>query len=191
VLIDDLDIRVLHRDTGQLIRDAVFQQKRPGQFNGVQLVGGTHSDGYRSSAVFGLAQFVVALATGPSSAENVEAVQVLAQGWITDMYANRVYDPATRTGIYGVPGEPGETVIDIPTDAGLARGYVLPAPRSQFTTLLLLLFGAVFELPTAFDLDQCAEDPSAAAATATSPSRRPRRKPRINGKLHTKHGVIS
>ena len=45
--------------------DAVFQQKRPGQFNGIQLVGGTHSDGYRSSAVFGFAQFVVALVTGP------------------------------------------------------------------------------------------------------------------------------
>lgn len=146
--------------------DAVFQQKRPGQFNGIQLVGGTHSDGYRSSAVFGIAQFVVALATGPSTPENVEAVQVVTQGWITDMYAGRVYDPATRTGIYGVPGE-GETVIDIPTDAGLAHAYVLPAPRSQFTALLSLVLGAFFELPTVFRLDVCAVDPSAAAATAT------------------------
>jgi pimeloyl-ACP methyl ester carboxylesterase len=146
--------------------DAVFQQERPGQFNGIQLVGGTHSDGYRSSAVFGIAQFVVALATGPSTPENVEAVQVVTQGWITDMYAGRVYDPASRTGIYGVPGEPGENVIDIPTDAGLAHAYVLPAPRSQFTTLLSLVLGAFFELPTVFRLDVCAVDPSAAAATA-------------------------
>lgn len=147
--------------------DAVFQQKRPGQFNGIQLVGGTHSDGYRSSAVFGFAQFVVALATGASSPENVEAVQVVTKGWITDMYANRVHDPATRTGVYGVPGDPGETVIDIPTDAGLAHAYVLPAPRSQFTTLLSLVLGAFFELPTVLRLDVCAQDPSAAAATAT------------------------
>ncbi len=147
--------------------DAVFQQKRPGQFNGVQLIGGTHSDGYRSSAVFGFAQFVVALVTGPSRPENVEAVQVLTQGWITDMYADRVYDPMTRTGVYGVPGAPGEAVVDIPTDAGVAHGYVLPAPRSQFTALLSLVLGAFFELPTLFNLDVCAVDPSAAAATAT------------------------
>ena len=113
------------------------------------------------------AQFVVALVTGPSRPENVEAVQVVAQGWITDMYAGKVYDTATRTGIYGVPGAPGETVIDIPTDAGLAHAYVLPAPRSQFTMLLSLVFGAFFELPTVFNLDVCAVDPSAAAATAT------------------------
>lgn len=147
--------------------DAVFQQKRPGQFNGIQLVGGTHSDGYRSSAVFGIAQFVVALATGPSTPQNVEAVQVITQGWITDMYAHRVYNTATRTGIYGVPGEPGESVVDIPTDVGVAHGYVLPAPRSQFTAFLSLVLGAFFELPTVFRLDVCAVDPSAAAAMAT------------------------
>ncbi len=117
--------------------------------------------------MFGFAQFVVALATGASRPENVEAVQVVTQGWITDMYADRVHDPATRTGIYGVPGDPGETVIDIPTDAGLAHAYVLPAPRSQFTALLSLVLGAFFELPTVFRLDVCAVDPSAAAATAT------------------------
>jgi pimeloyl-ACP methyl ester carboxylesterase len=148
--------------------DAVFQQKRPGQFNGIQLIGGTHSDGYRSSAVFGVAQFVVALVTGPSRPENVEAVQVLTQGWITNMYADRVYDPMTRTGIYGVPGEPGETIVDIPTDAGVAHGYVLPAPRSQVTTLLSLVLGAVFELPTLFNFDRCAVDPSEVQSLAVS-----------------------
>jgi hypothetical protein len=52
-------------------------------------------------------------------------------------------------------------------DAGLAHGYVLPAPRSQFTALLSLVLGTLFELPTVFNLDQCAVDPSAAAATGT------------------------
>ena len=106
----------------------MLAEKREGQFNGVQLIGGTHSDAFRSSTLFGLAQVIVGIATGPSTPENVEAVQVLAKGWIEDMYEGRVYDPKTRTGIYGVPRDPGESVIDIPTDAGLARGYVLPGP---------------------------------------------------------------
>lgn len=40
--------------------------------------------------------------------------KTLAQGWIADMCEGSVYNPATRTGIYGEPGEPGDTVIDIP-----------------------------------------------------------------------------
>jgi len=103
-------------------------QLRPGQFNGVQLVGGAHSDAFRSSTLLGIPQLFVSLFFGASKPENVEAVQVLTTGWLTDMYAGRVYDPATRTGIYGPPGEPGEVIVDIPTDAGLARGYVLPSP---------------------------------------------------------------
>jgi hypothetical protein len=146
--------------------NAALVEKRPGQFNGVQLVGGTHSDAFRTSSLFGIPQFVVALVTGASTPQNVEAVQVLSQGWITDMYAGRVYDPATRTGIYGVPGDPGETVIDIPTDAGLAHGYVLPGPTPQLT-LVDLTVRTVLELPAAFDFATCAADPSASAAAAT------------------------
>ena len=59
-----------------------------------------------------------------------------------------------------------ESIVDIPTDAGVAHGYVLPAPRDQFTTLLSLVLGAFFELPTVFRLDGCAVDPSATAAVA-------------------------
>ena len=51
------------------------------------------------------------------------------------MYERRVYDPATRTGVYGDPGEPGEVVIDIPTDAGVAHGYVLPGPTPRLTLI--------------------------------------------------------
>jgi pimeloyl-ACP methyl ester carboxylesterase len=56
-----------------------LEAKRPGQFNGVRLVGGSHSDAFRSSTLFGLTQMIVSLGTGASSPENVEAVQVLAQ----------------------------------------------------------------------------------------------------------------
>src|SRR6476659_800115 len=80
-----------------------------------------------SEALFGIPQLLVSLLFGASTPENVEAVHVLTQGWLTDMYAGRVYNPKTRTGIYGDPGDPGEVIVDIPTDAGLARGYVLPA----------------------------------------------------------------
>jgi hypothetical protein len=102
--------------------------KRPNQFTGVQLVGGAHSDAFQSSAYGGLVQAIVNLGFGASTPENVEAVQVLSQGWLTDMYARRVDNPATRTGIYGVAGAPGQVVIDIPTDAGPAQAYVLPGP---------------------------------------------------------------
>lgn len=144
----------------------VLVEKRPGQFNGVQLVGGTHADAFRSSVLLGIPQFVVGLVTGPSTPENVEAVHVLAQGWMTDMYAGRVYDPATRTGIYGDPGDPGEVVIDVPTDAGLAHGYVLPGPTPRLTLIDLLILTLV-ESPTAVNFANCAEDPSASAAAAT------------------------
>jgi hypothetical protein len=102
--------------------NAALETARPGQFNGVQLVGGQHSDAFQTSNP--VIQFVVSLATGFSAPQNVDAVQVLSQGWINDMYAGTVYDPALRIGIYGDPG----ATIDIPTSAGTAQAYVLPAP---------------------------------------------------------------
>lgn len=104
--------------------NTVLETLRPGQFNGVQLVGGTHSDAFRSSAVFGLAQVIVSLATGVSTPENVEAVQVLAQGWITDWFEG------TRTD--GFYGEPGST-ITIDTAAGVARARVLPVEPAELS----------------------------------------------------------
>lgn len=119
--------------------NAIFVEKRPGQFNGVQLSGGAHSDAFRSDVLFGIPQLIVSVFFGASDPTNVEAVQVLTTGWLTDMYAGRVYDPQSRTGIYGNPGEPGEVVVDIPTVAGMARGYVLPArtPAPSFFDRLL------------------------------------------------------
>src|SRR5262249_42571003 len=71
---------------------------RPGQFNGVELVGGAHSDGFRTTKFGGLLQFFVGLVFGFSKPQNVEAVPDLSQGWITDMYAGTVYNGAERTG---------------------------------------------------------------------------------------------
>jgi hypothetical protein len=100
---------------------------RPDQFVGVQLVGGKHTDAWQSSNVF--AQFLVGLATGFPSPENIEAVQVIAQSWINDWYEG------TNTGI---DGERGST-ITIPTETGAAEAYVLPAPPYQFTIIDLIL----------------------------------------------------
>lgn len=124
----------------------VFAAVRPGQFNGVQLVNGSHSDGFQSSAYGGLVQAFVNLAFGASTPENVEAVQVLSQGWITDMYERRVYDPRTRTGYYGDPGAPGQVVIDIETDAGVANAYVLPGPPPALSPIERLIAGFLSSL---------------------------------------------
>lgn len=141
----------------------VLAEKRPGQFNGVQLIGGAHSDAFQSDAYFGLVQGFVGLVFGWSAPQNVAAVQVLSQGWLTDMYAGRVYDPATRTGIYGEPGEPGQTIIDIPTDAGLARGYVLPGPPASLPPIVWFFAGLLHSI-NANDYVNCATEPSAAGS---------------------------
>jgi hypothetical protein len=73
-----------------------------------------------------------------------------------------VYNTETRTGIYGDPGDPGEVIVDIPTDAGLARGYVLPAPIrvlspiDQFISALLGLINVNYYASCALDLDESA-----------------------------------
>lgn len=143
----------------------VLAEKRPGQFNGVQLIGGAHSDAFQSSLYGGLVQGFVGLVFGRSEPENVEAVQVLSQGWLTDMYAGRVYDPATRTGIYGEPGEPGQTIIDIPTDAGLARGYVLPGPPGSLSPIAWFFAGLLHSI-NSNDYVNCSTEPTAAGSCA-------------------------
>ncbi|MEZ0341025.1 hypothetical protein ACAG25_13675 [Mycobacterium sp. pV006] len=138
--------------------NAVFSEKRPGQFNGVQLVGGAHSDAFRSSTLFGIPQLIVSLFFGASKAHNVEAVHVLTEGWLTDMYAGRVYDSQTRTGIYGDPGAPGAVVLDIPTDEGPARGYVLPA-QTPTPSVFDRLINGFFALINVNLFARCADFP--------------------------------
>jgi hypothetical protein len=66
---------------------------------------------------------------GFSEPQNVDAVQVLAQGWINDWYNG------THTGIYGDLG----STIDIPTGAGTAQADVLPTTAPQLTFIDLIL----------------------------------------------------
>jgi hypothetical protein len=149
-----------------------LEAKRPGQFNGVRLVGGSHSDGFRSSTLFGLTQVIVSLGTGASSPENVEAVQVLAQGWIADMYAGTVYDSnAPRAGIYGPLGD----VIEVPTPgvgSGVAHAHVLPVPPAQLSFFDSILKTLLNSLTGTQGLASCAVDPVAASSLQIGESAR-------------------
>ena len=87
-----------------------LEMARPGQFIGVQMVGGSHVD-YEGAST----DFVESLVCGFSRPENVKAVQDLAVEWINDAIAG---DAVVA------PGGVGDTVT-IPTVAGDAKAVVL------------------------------------------------------------------
>jgi hypothetical protein len=96
-----------------------LEAARPGQFNGVMLVGGRHIDALQGGNPFlQLSQYLVA---GFSQPQNVEAVKTLAVGWVNDMFAG------THDGIYGAP----QQSIQIDTSAGTATAVVLPFTSTQ------------------------------------------------------------
>ncbi|UCZ61318.1 alpha/beta fold hydrolase [Mycolicibacterium phocaicum] len=96
-----------------------LEAARPGQFNGVMLVGGRHIDALQgANPVLQFAEYVVA---GFSRSPNIEAEKTLAVGWINDMFAG------TQTGIYGAPGQ----TITIDTKAGPATAVALPFASTQ------------------------------------------------------------
>ncbi|SON62873.1 hypothetical protein MSIMFI_04403 [Mycobacterium simulans] len=94
----------------------------PGQFVGVEIVGGSHVD-----AMLGgnpLIDFAAQLLTGFSPPGATAAVYTLSTGWINDMYAgavptNPTYGTYGPTGGYVPPG--GQQII-----LGQATGIVLP-----------------------------------------------------------------
>lgn len=106
---------------GQMSAD--LTAARPGRFNGVELVGGRHIDALQGGKP--LIQFAEYVVAGFSRPQNIDAVKVLATGWINDMFA------CTHTGIYAVPGQP----IQIATDAGPANAFAVPAPPTPLTPI--------------------------------------------------------
>lgn len=118
--------------------DAALAQVRGDDFHGVQLLGGLHSD-----AMIGgnpLIQFGAYLLTGFSLPGNVEGSQILAAGWINDMF-----EGGDASGFYGEPG----STITIPTRFGPAFGLVQPQPgpfdtlARQLTAVFLGLLGNI------------------------------------------------
>lgn len=89
---------------------------RPGQFVGVELVGGSHVDSMLG--VNPLLDFVLQLVTGFSPRGNTAAAYTLSSGWINDFYVGS--GPADPT--YGIYGSAGDPII-----LGEAAGIVLPA----------------------------------------------------------------
>ena len=96
-----------------------LEAARPGQFNGVMLVGGRHIDALQGGNP--LLQFAEYLFAGFSQQQNVEAVKTLAAGWVNDMFAG------THDGIYGAP----QQNIPISTAAGTATAVVFPFTSTQ------------------------------------------------------------
>ncbi|QRY48262.1 alpha/beta hydrolase [Mycolicibacterium boenickei] len=96
-----------------------LQAARPGQFNGVMLVGGRHIDGLQgANPIFQFAEYLIA---GFSQPQNVDAVKAISAGWINDMY------DGTDTGVYGEP----QQSIEIPTPSGTATAVVLPFTSTE------------------------------------------------------------
>lgn len=96
-----------------------LEAARPGQFNGVMLVGGRHIDALQGgNTMIQLSQYLIA---GFSQSQNVEAVKTLAVGWVNDMFAG------THDGIYGAP----QQRIEIATSSGTATAVVLPFTSTQ------------------------------------------------------------
>jgi acetyl esterase/lipase len=94
---------------------------RPGQFNGVQLVGGRHIDGLQGgNPLIQLSEYIVA---GFSQPQNVEAVKILSIDWINDMYAGNTIEA------------PSDQPFQIPTTAGTATAYSIPAPPTQLSPI--------------------------------------------------------
>ncbi|MGV0714659.1 alpha/beta hydrolase [Mycolicibacterium sp. XJ662] len=132
----------LHGVTGDALEKA-----RPGEFNGVMLVGGRHIDAARGgNPLLQIAEYVI---TGFSQPQNTAAAEVLTAGWINDMF-----DGTQDSGIYGDPGE----MLHIPTRAGTATAVVLPFPSPDSVVampwdgiselILKVIFGlAGYDLP--------------------------------------------
>ena len=91
-----------------------LQAARPGQFNGVMLVGGRHIDALQGgNSLIPTSEYLI---TGFSQPQNIAAVKILAVGWVNDMFAG------THDGIYGAP----QQSIQIDTSAGTATAVALP-----------------------------------------------------------------
>jgi hypothetical protein len=87
----------------------VLETQRPGEFVGVRLVGGTHVDAEGVSA-----DLLSSLLCGFSPPGNASAVQTIAAGWITDMFAG------TDDGMYPAAGE--SVALGRATAVGLGGG---------------------------------------------------------------------
>ncbi|WP_123026986.1 lipase family protein [Mycolicibacterium stellerae] len=125
--------------------DYALAKTRGGQPTGAQLLGSWHSD-----AMVGgnpLVQFGAYLLTGYGGPANVAGSQILAAGWINDMFAG-----TEASGFYGLPG----STITIPTPVGPAIGLIQPTPgpiTSLAREVTAAFFGLFSHINFATDVD--------------------------------------
>jgi hypothetical protein len=125
---------------------------RTGRFVGVILDGGSHADYVQGGNP--VMQFIENVLVGFPQPRNIEAAQILAAGWINDMFAG------THDGNCSAPGE----VFPVHTSAGTATAYALPGTPQQVSPLQALLTA----LANLFTVG-LAGDGSAASAAAPAP----------------------
>jgi hypothetical protein len=126
--------------------NGVMKELRPNQFTGVRLVGGVHTDVLDGTNP--VAQFISNLALGFPKPENAAAAELLASGWINDMFSTGL-----DTGLYASPG----ATVDIETDAGIAHAVALGGPLHElsfFESLISLFYSQLGNLQFGY----CAAD---------------------------------
>ncbi|MCG7595505.1 alpha/beta hydrolase [Mycobacterium sp. PSTR-4-N] len=114
-----------------------LQLARPGDFTGVNLVGGRHIDYMLGGNK--IIQFFEYLTAGFSKPQNIEAAEILTAGWVDDLFSG-----TASQGVYGSPG----ASIAIPTSAGIADAVVLPLgypSRPVWNPVLEAVLTAIFD----------------------------------------------
>lgn len=135
--------------------DAALAQERPDAFHGAQMFLGWHSDAMvGGNALIQLAAYAI---TGYGGPANVEGTQVLAAGWINDMFGGANRD----SGFYGQPG----TSFVVPTSFGPAIALVAPK-RDPINSVLSQTVLALFRLMSIVNFATDTESaPTVAAST--------------------------
>ena len=128
--------------------NTALSDARPGEFVGVRLVDGLHSDTMLGGNP--LVQFALYLVTGFSREQNIDASEILNAAWLNDMFAGQTTAP-----YYGDPGE----LLQIETPRGTATAYVTPGPAERLSLIdHLFTFGATILF--GIDFATCADDPA-------------------------------
>ena len=85
--------------------NTALEKERSGEFYGVRLVGGLHSDSMAGGNIF--VQTGLYLVTGFSRPENVKAAEILSAAWIDDMFAGTAPTdgPLPESPYYGSAGQ--------------------------------------------------------------------------------------
>ena len=120
---------------------------RPGEFVGVRLIHGLHSDTMLGGNP--LVQFSLYLVTGFSREQNIDAAEILNAAWLNDMF-----DGAKTSPYYGQPGE----VLAIETPRGLATAYVSPGPAERLS-IVDHVFTFFANIVFSIDFATCADEP--------------------------------